>query len=109
MTVFELLTEKYRQRMQSMTEHDWAVIKEQAAKKKLHPAQIVYMTLEITEFDIRKNGGYCGDMYSEIRDLHTKKCMASNAHKQYHGKVDAYWLTANGARRFRSQILGTPT
>lgn len=105
MKVIELLNRKYAERMKNISSKGWQSVKEQAEVKKLHPAEVIYLSLEITEYDIKANGGYSGELWEEIKRLHQSKLMASNQHRQYHGKVDAYWLTAKGMRRFRSQIL----
>ena len=96
MTVKQFFENKYRDKMLNMAEREWGRIKEQCDFSGKHPAEIIYMGLEITEFDIKANGGYKGELYDDIRKMHEKNLLASNKHRQYHGKVDAWWLTKKG-------------
>jgi hypothetical protein len=52
------------------------------------------MCLEITEHECnpRKNR----EAYIELIQMNKDKLIASNRHRQYHGKVDAFWLTKKG-------------
>lgn len=94
MTVKELFENKYRERMANITEREWKRAKEDAEYKKMPVAQFIMMCLEITENDCnpRKNA----DAYWELIEMNKNKLIASNRHRQYHGKVDAFWLTAKG-------------
>ena len=96
MTVKELFEKKYREWLKRMRESDWEQIKQNASAGKKHPAEYVYMCLEITVNDVKKNGGYTSDLWKEIRDMHSNKLLASNAHRQYSGHVTTYWLTKKG-------------
>ena len=96
MTVKQFLENRYCDKMLNMTEREWKRIKEICEYSGKHPAEVVYMAFEITEFDIKANGGYKGELYEDIRRMHENKLLASNKHRQYHGKVDAWWLTKKG-------------
>ena len=39
------------------------------------------------------------DTYWELIQLNEDKLVASNRHRQYHGKVDAFWLTKKGYKQ----------
>jgi hypothetical protein len=92
MTVFEILDIKYRAEMKEMKMDNWKRI----ISLKQHPAKTIYMGLEITETDIRKNGGWNSEFFREIDRMHKDKLLASNKHRQAHGQVTKYWLTAKG-------------
>lgn len=96
MTVFEMLKQKYMDRLANLWPNQMKSIEEYSAAKKQHPAKTMFMALEITEFDIKRNGGYTGELYAEIAEMHRNKLLASNVHRQYSGKVTAYWLTEKG-------------
>ena len=92
MTVFQLLDEKYRATMKRMNATTWRNITSQPQ----HPAQTIYRGLEITAEDIRKNGGWNGELWSEVNEMHKAKLLASNKHKAASGQVTKYWLTDKG-------------
>ncbi len=98
MTVKEILYSKYLGKMKAMNKTAWDNLMNESKSRGIHPAQIMYMGLEITENDIRANGGWNGELYESIKQMHKQKLLASNAHRQYHGQVTAYWLTEKGWR-----------
>lgn len=97
MTVKEMFENKYREKMKNIREREWENIKEYAELNRMHPAQVVIMGLEITENDCnpRKNP----EVYFELIEMNKNKLVASNRHRQYHGKVDAFWLTKKGYKQ----------
>ncbi len=97
MTVKEMFENKYRERMATITEREWKRVKEDASYKNMHPAEFIIMCLEITENDCnpRKNA----DVYWELIKMNKNKLIASNRHRQYHGKVNAFWLTKKGYKQ----------
>jgi hypothetical protein len=97
MTVKEMFESKYREYMKSIPERQWQHIKEIAEEKKMHPAQVIMMGFEITvnEANPRKNA----DVYWELIQMNKDKLIASNRHRQYSGKVDAFWLTKKGYKQ----------
>ena len=96
MKVIEMLDQKYREKLKTMHGSHWDVIKRDAAARKVHPAEIMYMALEITHNDIKQNGGYTGELWEDIQAMREAKLMASNANRQYSGHVTKYWLTKRG-------------
>ena len=95
MTVKEMFENKYREFMQNVTERTWAIIKEKAEYKKCNPAEIIfreYLVITENEVNPRKNA----EVYFELIEMNKNKLIASNRHRQYHGKVDAFWLTKKG-------------
>lgn len=92
MTVCEMLETKYRETVKRMSASRWHYINEMPQ----HPAKTIYMGLEITANDIRDNGGYSGEFFQEIDRMHKEKMLASNKHRQAHGEITKYWLTAKG-------------
>lgn len=92
MTVLQMLDIKYRETMKTMNTVTWKNI----TSRQQHPAQTVYMSLEITANDIRNNGGWAGELFQEIDRMHKEKLLASNKHRQAYGQVTKYWLTAKG-------------
>lgn len=105
MTVFEMLDIKYREWLKNMNEREWEKLKEEAEYYNKHIAEVMYMHLEITEYDIKKNGGYNGELWKEIKEMHANKLLASNQHRQYHGKVDCYWLTKKGFKHYKDRLI----
>jgi hypothetical protein len=97
MTVKEMFENKYRERMKNIREREWQYIKEIAEAKKMHPAQVIIMGLAITatEANPRKNA----EVYRELIEMNQNKLIASNRHRQYSGKVDAFWLTKKGYKQ----------
>ena len=61
-------------------------------------AKYLYMGLEITANDIKANGGWNGELYNEIEQMHKEKLLASNAHFQNPRVITKWWLTAKGFR-----------
>lgn len=94
MTVKEMFENKYREYMKNVPAWRWERIKEEAEARKMHPAQYIIMNLVITENEAnpRKNV----EVYWELIQMNRDKLIASNRHRQYSGKVDAFWLTAKG-------------
>lgn len=98
MTVKEILDNKHYEWVKSMSQREWENCKAYAAAKNMLLVEYVYMCLEITENDIKANGGYGSDFYKEIRKMHEKKLLASNCHRQEHGHIDKWWLTKKGLK-----------
>ena len=96
MTVKQFLENKYREKMLTITEREWKRVKEDAEYSKKHPAEILYMSFEITENDIKNNGGWYGELHNDLLKMHEQKLVASNKHRQEHGHIDRYWLTKKG-------------
>lgn len=96
MTVFEILKQKYMDRLANFYPNEMKRLEEFSASVNQHPAKTMFMNLVITEFDIKKNGGYTGELYAEIQEMRKSKLLASNKHQQYYGKVTKYWLTQKG-------------
>lgn len=96
MTVKQFFENKYRTAMLTMDERKWARLKEEAEFYKVNPSEILYMCFEITAYDIKANGGYNGELYINIKEMHEKKLLASNKHRNYSGKIESYWLTPKG-------------
>lgn len=96
MTVKEFLEIKYREKMLTITEREYRRLKEYCQLTKKHPAEVVYMAFEITENDINQNGGWNGELYKDLSQMHQQKLVASNKHRQEHGHIDRYWLTKKG-------------
>lgn len=96
MTIAELLKNKYETMLKNMNARTWQNIKARSEYENKHAAEIMYMMIEITEFDIKANGGYNSELYNELRTMHKNKLLASNMHRQEHGHVDKWWLTKKG-------------
>ena len=105
MTVFEILYQKYKTWLKNMTPREWRNLNEQAEHTNKHIVEIMFMALEITEFDIKANGGYKGELWQELHQMHQDKLIASNQHRQYHGKVDSYWLTQKGFKKYKDLLI----
>lgn len=100
MVVKECFENKYKAFMQKMNERTWRTIKEKAEFQKCHPANVIFAEyLAITEADIKEHGGWGSDFYMEIKRMHEQKLLASNIHRQYHGRIIAYWLTKKGMKQ----------
>lgn len=97
MTAKELFEIKYRDRMATITEREWARAKECAELRKMPVAEFIMRCLEITalECNPRQNA----DAYWELIELNKAKLVSSNRHRQYHGQVDTFWLTAKGYKK----------
>ena len=96
MTVKEMLDQKYRTMVKTMSEVQYRLTKERVEKEGKHMAQVMYKAVEITANDIRDNGGWTGELWKEIDAMHKAGLLASNKHRQYHGQVTKYWLTEKG-------------
>lgn len=92
MTVKEMLNSKYMEWLKKMNATEWENIKNQPK----HPAEYMYRCLEITVNDIRDNGGWNGELWQEIDNMHKAKLLASNKNRQHYGQVTKYWLTDKG-------------
>lgn len=103
MTVKEILYQKYQTMLKGMNRVTWENYKLQSQREKMHIAELMYMALEITVNDIRENGGWNGELWQEISEMHKAKLLASNAHRQYHGQVTCYWLTKNGFKAINKE------
>ena len=98
MTVKEMLESKYREYMKNITARQWEKIKAEAEGKKLHPAEWIirgYLNITVNEANPRKNP----EVYRELIQMNKDKLVASNRHRQYHGKVDTFWLTKKGYKK----------
>lgn len=104
MTVKEIFDTKYRDWLKTINKVSWENCKAYAAVKNIHVAEYMYMCLEITEKDIRENGGYNSDFYNVIREAHKQKLLASNCHRQEYGHIDKWWLTKKGLKALN--VLG---
>lgn len=98
MTAFEIFKQKYEEWLKRMTSREWERIKEGAECKKMSVPDYMMMCLALTNDDCnpRKNA----DVYWELIQMNKDKLIASNRHRQYHGKVDAFWLTKKGLKEF---------
>ena len=96
MTVVEMLYKKYCERVKTISGSAWKNVERTAKELHQHPAQVMYMDLNISENDIRANGGYGGELFADIDRMHKAKLLASNKHRQYYGHVTQYWLTKKG-------------
>ena len=101
MTAFEMFKQKYEEWLKRMPAKGWERIKEGAEVKGMSIPDYMMMCLAITIEDCnpRKNA----DVYWELIQMNKDKLVASNRHSQYHGKVDAFWLTKKGLREFNKQ------
>lgn len=96
MTVFEIFKQKYMERLTNLRPSEMKRIEEYSAARNQHPAKTMFMAIEISEYDIKRNGGYNSELYAEIKEMHQSKLLASNAHRQEYGHVTFYWLTQKG-------------
>jgi hypothetical protein len=101
MTVKQFLENKYREKMLNITEREWKRVKEGSEYLKMHPTEIIYMSFEITEYDIKNNGGWYGELHNDLLKMHEQKLVASNKHKQESGHIDRYWLTKKGLKSLK--------
>ena len=83
MTVFEILKQKYMDRLANFYPNEMKRLEEFSALVNQHPAKTMFMNLVINEFDIKKYGGYTGELSAEIQEMHKSKLLASNKHQQY--------------------------
>lgn len=100
MTVREAFENKYREWLKRIRKNEWLTVQEMAEHQKLHPADYMILCLEITEKDIKANGGYKSQFYAELKQMHEAKLIASNCHRQEHGHIDRYWLTKKGLKKW---------
>ena len=98
MTVKEMFAIKYEELQKLHNLVFWSNAKYYAEAKKMPLAKYLYMGLEITERDIKANGGYNGELWHEIEQMHADKLLASNAHRQDPRTLTKYWLTGKGFR-----------
>lgn len=96
MTVANMLKKKYEYMLKNMNRCTWENFKARAEFENKHPAELMYMAIEITENDIKDNGGYSGELYTELKSMHESKLLASNKHRHECGHVDCWWLTKKG-------------
>lgn len=97
MTVKEMFENKYREKMANITEREWKIAKACAEAEKIPVAELIIRGFEITEKDFYNNGIYYYG--GELEKLHKQKLIASNRHRQEHGHVTVYWLTAKGYKQ----------
>lgn len=98
MTVKEMFEYKYRDFMKNVTTRTWERIEEKAEYENRHPAEIIfreYLVITENEVNPRKNP----EVYWELIQMNKDKLIASNRHRQYSGKVDAFWLTKKGYKQ----------
>lgn len=96
MTVREMYYKKYCAMLKRITKVEWDYLMKRSKDRRWHPVKAMYLHTTITVDDIRANGGYTGELWQEIKEMHGKKLMASNAHRHYGGHKTAYWLTPKG-------------
>ena len=99
MTAFEMFKQKYEEFLKQMTKRDWEHIKAYAEATKMSIPDYMmsyYIVITINDCNPRKNA----DVYWELIQMNKDKLVASNRHRQYHGKVDAFWLTKRGLKEF---------
>lgn len=96
MKAAEMFEQKYRELLKNMNGVTYRNFKARAECENKHLAELMYMALEITEHDIKSNGGYGGELYADLQEMHKAKLLASNKHRQEHGHIDRYWLTKKG-------------
>ena len=99
-TVKEMLATKYAELQKLYNPVFWENAKYYAEAKKMPLPKYLYMGLEITVKDIKANGGYNGELWNEISQMHADKLLASNAYRQDPRVITKYWLTAKGFRAF---------
>ena len=96
MTVKEMFETKYKEHMATINRRAWENAKFYAEHKRMPVHQYVMMSIEVTQLDMKRWGIPYG---GELEQLHKAKCIASNRHRQEHGHVDRYWLTAKGYKQ----------
>lgn len=97
MTVKEMFENKYRERMATITEREWKTAEYNAERNKMHIAEYIVRSIEITEKDFYSNGIYYDG--GELGSLHKQKLIASNRHRQERGHITVYWLTEKGYKQ----------
>lgn len=95
MTVKEMLSKKYQDALKNMNAVTWNNLKSASNESGKHIAQIMYMGIEVTANDIRDNGGWNGELFTEISAMRKAKLIASNANRNGNG-ITKYWLTDKG-------------
>lgn len=102
MAAYEMFKQKYLEFMQRVNAKAWESIKANAESKKMAiPDYIMLNCIAITINDAspRKNA----NVYWDLIQLNNEKAVASNRHRQYHGKVDAFWLTKKGLKEYNGR------
>lgn len=98
MKAFEMFKQKYEEWLKQMPERGWKRIKEGAECKNMPIPDYMMMCLTLTTDDA--NPSKNADVYWELIQMNKDKLVASNRHRQYHGKIDAFWLTPKGLKEF---------
>lgn len=98
MTAFEFFKQKYEEWIKKMTKREWERINECAELQKMTIPNYMMMCLAITENEANPHKNV--DIYWELIQMNKDKLVASNRHRQYHGKVNAFWLTKKGLKEF---------
>ena len=97
MTVKEMFETKYKEHMATINRRAWDTAVLCATDMGIPVHEYIMMTIEVTQFDLAKwRAFYHG---TELEELHKAKCIASNRHRQEHGHIDRYWLTAKGYKQ----------
>lgn len=96
MTLKEMFQKKYDELQKLYNPVWWSNAKYYAEAQKMTLEKYCYFSLEITEKDIKANGGYTGELWQEIKAAHESKLLASNAHRQDPRTLTKYWLTKKG-------------
>ena len=96
MTVKEMFEAKYKEHMVTINRRAWENAKIYAEHKRMPVHEYILRSIEITQCDLKKFGATYG---GELEELHKAKCIASNGHRQEHGHIDRYWLTAKGYKQ----------
>lgn len=100
MTARDLFYQKYLDFMKNVNIKTWQCIEESAKLQKVHPAWVVFSKyIVVTENDIKANGGWNGELFKDLDQLHKDKLLASNKHRQYRCRVWCYWLTKKGFKQ----------
>ena len=104
MTAYELFQSKYEHWLKTISKREWENVKYYAEAKKMSIPDYMMMCIEITINDAnpRKNA----DAYWELIKMNEDKLVASNRHRQYSGKIDAFWLTKKGLKEFNKAVNG---
>lgn len=102
MTAFELFKQKYEETLLSLTKKQWEIIKKSAELEKMSiPDYMISKCIVVTINDANPHKN--AEAYWELIQMNKDKLVASNRHRQYHGKVDAFWLTKKGFKEFNKQ------
>lgn len=103
MTVSECFKAKYYDWLKNMRANEWNNIKIKSEARKESIPYFMFMCLEITENDVRKEG-YNSEFYQELKQLHENKLIASNKHRQEHDHINKYWLTKKGIKALSKEL-----